>query len=144
MASKLMSMGYELVSGGTDNHLILLDLHNKRIDGAKVEKVLDLASITLNKNSVPGDTSALVPGGIRIGTPAMTTRGFIEEDFEDVAVLVSRGIEIAMDIDRSVEDPSDKKEFYRLLENEPKFVRAVKELQDDVYDTVERFQMPGL
>lgn len=144
MASKLMSMGYELVSGGTDNHLILLDLHNKRIDGAKVEKVLDLASITLNKNSVPGDTSALVPGGIRIGTPAMTTRGFIEEDFEDVAVLVSRGIEIAMDIDRSVEDPSDKKEFYRLLENEPKFVRVVKELQDDVYDMVERFQMPGL
>ena len=71
-------------------------------------------------------------------------KGFLEEDFEDVAVLVSRGIEIAMDVDRSCEDPGDKKEFYRLLEGDPKFVGAVKELKDDVYDMVDRFHMPGL
>ena len=144
MASKLTSMGYVLVSGGTENHLILLDLHNKRVDGAKVEKVLDLASITLNKNSVPGDTSALVPGGIRIGTPAMTTRGFIEEDFEEVATLISRGIELAIEVDRSCKDPADKKEFYRLLEEEPRFVRAVDALRNDAYELVERFPLPGL
>merc|ERR1712146_204269 len=112
------SMGYELVSGGTDNHLLLLDLHNRRIDGAKLEKVLDLAAITLNKNSVPGDTSALVPGGIRIGTPAMTTRGFLEDDFEYVAQLISKGIELAINIERSCKDPSDKNEFYKLLEED--------------------------
>lgn len=55
------------------------------IDGARVEKVLDMAHITLNKNSVPGDKSAVVPGGIRIGTPALTTRGFLEEDFKKVS-----------------------------------------------------------
>ena len=104
MASKLSSMGYELVYGGMDNHLILIDVHNKCIDGAKVEKVLDLASITLNKISVSGDTSALVSGGIRIGTSALTTRGFVEEEFEDVATLISRGIELAMEADRSCKD----------------------------------------
>merc|ERR1712146_565919 len=104
------SMGYELVSGGTDNHLLLLDLHNRRIDGAKLEKVLDLAAITLNKNSVPGDTSALVPGGIRIGTPALTTRGFLEEDFVRVAELIDRGVQIALAA--KAKDPAAKLKGY--------------------------------
>ena len=144
MASKLSSMGYELVYGGMDNHLILIDVHNKCIDGAKVEKVLDLASITLNKISVSGDTSALVSGGIRIGTSALTTRGFVEEEFEDVATLISRGIELAIEVDRSCKDPADKKEFYRLLEDEPRFVRAVEALRNDAFELVERFPLPGL
>jgi hypothetical protein len=80
--------GYNLVSGGTDNHLVLVDLKPCGVDGARVEWVLDLAHITLNKNSVAGDTSALVPGGIRIGTPALTTRGFMEADFEQVLDIV--------------------------------------------------------
>ena len=67
MADRLTELGYKLVSGGTDNHLILCDLRPAGIDGARVERVLDLAHITLNKNSVPRDTSALIPGGIRIG-----------------------------------------------------------------------------
>lgn len=79
-----------MVSGGTDNHLVLVDLKPAGIDGARVQGVLDLASITLNKNSVPGDTSAIVPGGIRIGTPALTTRGFREADFVRVADFIDR------------------------------------------------------
>ncbi|RZB82293.1 Serine hydroxymethyltransferase 3, chloroplastic isoform B [Glycine soja] len=75
LAKRLIEHGYKLVSGGSDNHLVLVDLRPSGLDGARVEKILDLASITLNKNSVPGDKSALVPGGIRIGAPAMTTRG---------------------------------------------------------------------
>eukprot|EP00959_Pyramimonas_sp_CCMP1952_P002034 41643-Pyramimonas_sp.AAC.2 len=78
MAARLVEHGYKLVSGGTDNHLVLVDLKPSEIDGARVEWVLDLAHITLNKNSVAGDQSALNPGGIRIGTPALTTRGFME------------------------------------------------------------------
>ena len=87
---RLSELGYSLVSGGTDNHLVLVDLKPAGIDGARVQGVLDLASITLNKNSVPGDTSAIVPGGIRIGTPALTTRGFREADFVRVADFLDR------------------------------------------------------
>ena len=85
-----MSLGYTLVSGGTDNHLVLVDLKPSGVDGARAQSVLDLASITVNKNSVPGDKSAIIPGGVRIGTPALTTRGFKEEDFVKVADLLDR------------------------------------------------------
>ncbi len=87
---RLSELGYKLVSGGTDNHLVLVDLKPAGIDGARVQGVLDLASITLNKNSVPGDTSAIVPGGIRIGAPALTTRGFKEADFARIAEYIDR------------------------------------------------------
>ena len=97
LAKRLTELGYKLSSGGTDNHLILCDLRPKGIDGARVEKVLDMAHITLNKNSVVGDTSALVPGGIRIGTPAMTTRGMQEQDFVKVAEFIDRGVKIAIE-----------------------------------------------
>lgn len=80
----------QVISDGTDNHLILVDLKTKGIDGARVQHVLDLVHITLNKNAVPGDKSAMVPGGIRIGTPAMTTRGFVEDDFRKVTDLIDR------------------------------------------------------
>jgi glycine hydroxymethyltransferase len=97
LAKQLVELGYELVSGGTDNHLVLVDLRPLGLDGARVEKILDLASITLNKNSVPGDKSALVPGGIRIGTPAMTTRGFSEKEFIATADLIHEGVQITLD-----------------------------------------------
>lgn len=67
MAKRFVEKGYKLVSGGTDNHLLLVDLHPQQIDGARVERVLELCSIALNKNTVPGDKSALTPGGIRLG-----------------------------------------------------------------------------
>lgn len=79
-----------MISGGTDNHLILVDLKPQGIDGNRVQHVLDMAHVTLNKNAVPGDKSAMVPGGIRVGTPAMTTRGFKEDDFRRVADIIDR------------------------------------------------------
>eukprot|EP00249_Psilotum_nudum_P009854 c22193_g1_i1 orf=738-2333(-) len=97
LGKRLMELGYTLVSGGTDNHLVLVDLRPLGIDGARVEKILDLASITLNKNSVPGDKSAMVPGGIRIGSPALTTRGLKENDFIRVANLIHEGVQIAIE-----------------------------------------------
>merc|ERR1712000_176731 len=69
-------LGYNIVSGGTDNHLVLVDLKSKGIDGARVERVLELCGVASNKNTVPGDKSALKPGGLRMASPAMTTRGF--------------------------------------------------------------------
>jgi glycine hydroxymethyltransferase len=99
MADELIKLGYNLVSGGTDNHLVLVDLKTSRgIDGARVERILELACIATNKNTIPGDTSALTPGGIRMGTPALTSRGFTEEDFAKVAQFFERAVAIAVEL----------------------------------------------
>ncbi|KAG1675894.1 hypothetical protein FOA52_001551 [Chlamydomonas sp. UWO 241] len=98
MAKTLVAKGHTLVSGGTDNHLVLVDVRPKGVDGSRVERVLELAHIAINKNTVPGDKSALVPGGLRMGTPALTSRGFIETDFEKVAGFVDRGVTITQNI----------------------------------------------
>lgn len=95
LAKYLIDRGYDLVSGGTDNHLALVDLKSKGVKGAQVERVCELANISLNKNTVPGDKSALMPSGIRLGTPAMTTRGFDLEDFTKVAKYLDRAVVIA-------------------------------------------------
>lgn len=99
MADELNNLGYSLVSGGTDNHLVLVDLKTSRdIDGARVERVLELACIATNKNTIPGDRSALNPGGIRMGTPALTSRGLNEDDFARVAQFFDRAVAIAKDL----------------------------------------------
>ena len=85
----MVDRGYNLVSGGTDNHLLLVDLKPAGIDGARVEAVLERANVALNKNTVPGDKSALIPGGIRVGTPALTSRGLDEEHFDQVALALT-------------------------------------------------------
>ena len=104
MAEKLSEYGFNLVSGGTDNHLILIDLRNKNIPGRKMAKALMRAGIESNCNSVPGDTAPpFNPSGLRIGTPAITTRGMKEEQAMRVAALISR---VADNIDN--EDVLDK------------------------------------
>ncbi|KGJ49175.1 serine hydroxymethyltransferase [Clostridium sp. NCR] len=89
LAEELINRGFELVTGGTDNHLILLDLTNKNITGKEAEKRLDEAYITANKNTIPFDPNgAFVTSGIRLGTPAVTTRGMQEEDMKDIAEAI--------------------------------------------------------
>jgi glycine hydroxymethyltransferase len=100
LAQSFINRGYDLVSGGTDNHLMLVNLRNKGLNGAKAETLLDLTNIVLNKNTVPDDVSALNPSGIRVGTPAMTSRGFKEADFETVAGFIDQGIQIALNIQK--------------------------------------------
>ncbi|MFN3134948.1 MAG: serine hydroxymethyltransferase [Candidatus Kryptonium sp.] len=93
LANKLIQLGYNLVSGGTDNHLVLIDLRNKGITGKDAEKALELAGITVNKNMVPfDDKSPLVTSGIRLGTPALTTRGMGEAEMEYIAELIDKVI----------------------------------------------------
>merc|ERR1711988_634914 len=98
LADALMAKGHKLAADGTDNHLVLWDLRPHGLTGSKVEKVCEGASISLNKNTVPGDASALSPGGVRIGTPAMTTRGCTAEDFKTIAGFLSRCCDIALKI----------------------------------------------
>ena len=91
LAEKLVELGYNLVSGGTDNHLMLVDLRNKGITGKQAEKALEEAGITVNKNMVPFDPQKpWVASGIRIGTPAVTTRGMKEKDMGVIAEMMNR------------------------------------------------------
>lgn len=87
-----------MICDGTDTHLVMWDLRPHGLTGSKVEKILDLAHITTNKNSVVGDKSALTPGGIRLGTPALTTRGMLEADMELVGSFLHRTVVIALRI----------------------------------------------
>ena len=94
LAEELVKYDFKLVSNGSDNHLILVDLNNKDITGKDAEKLLDSIGITVNKNTVPNETkSPFVTSGIRIGTAAVTTRGFDEEDMKEVAALINDAIE---------------------------------------------------
>ena len=93
LAEALESYGFKLVSNGTDNHLILVDLTNKDITGKDAEILLDSIGITLNKNTVPNETrSPFVTSGVRIGTPAITTRGFKEEEMKEIASIINDAI----------------------------------------------------
>ena len=102
-------LGYNIVSGGTDNHLVLVDLKSKDIDGARVERVLELCAVASNKNTVPGDKSAMKPGGLRMGSPAMTTRGFQPADFSRVAEIVDRAVTIALKIDKAARSDAESR-----------------------------------
>jgi len=104
LAAALTSKGYKLATGGTDNHLILWDLRPQKLTGNKFELLCDAAAITLNKNSIHGDTSALTPGGVRVGTPALTSRGFKEKDFEQVAEFLHRAVQISTSLQTGLAD----------------------------------------
>jgi len=98
MGAELRERGYDLVSGGTDNHLVLVDLRNKGLTGKEAETALEAASITANKNMVPfDDKSPFVTSGLRLGTPAMTTRGFGADEFAHVAALIDRVLQAPED-----------------------------------------------
>ena len=89
MANKLLEYGFDLVTGGTDNHLILIDLRSKEIPGKKLAKALDRARIVSNYNTVPGDPAPpFNPSGLRLGTPAITTRGMKEAEAEQIATFI--------------------------------------------------------
>ena len=94
LAETLLEMDFNLISGGTDNHLILVDLRNKNISGKDAETLLDEVGITVNKNAVPDDPeSPFVTSGIRIGTPAITSRGMQEAEMKVIAELISQALE---------------------------------------------------
>ena len=103
-AEGLKAEGFRLVSGGTDNHLILVDVRNKNLTGKEAEKLLDNIGITCNKNTIPFDpASPFVTSGIRLGTPAATTRGFKEEDFKEVASIMGLVLNNPEDTDKHAE-----------------------------------------
>lgn len=117
LADALKAKGHKLASDGTDNHLVLWDLRPHGLTGSKVEKVCEAACISLNRNAVPGDVSALSPGGVRIGAPAMTTRGCCAPEFEKIASFLDRALQIAVQIQK--EKGKKLKDFEEGLKDNP-------------------------
>jgi glycine hydroxymethyltransferase len=110
-------LGYRLVSGGTDNHLILVDLNPKKITGKEAEEALDNAGISLNKNQIPfDDKDSNVTSGIRIGTPAVTTRGMKEPEMKVIAQLIDR---VLQNIDNNQTYNDVKQEVFDLCQRFP-------------------------
>ena len=120
LASKLITLGYELSSGGTDNHLILICLRNKGLTGSKVEKICELVGISLNKNAVYGDKNAMILSGIRVGTPAMTSRGLVEPDFIQIALFFDQCVNLCQRI--------QQKSGVKIKD----FLNAAKDFEEDI------------
>lgn len=137
IGNALMKKGYKMVTDGTENHLVLWDLRPLGLTGNKVEKVCELAHITLNKNAVFGDSSALAPGGVRIGAPAMTSRGLKEKDFEQIAEFLERAVNITLKVQK--EKGKLLKEFNKGVENNAE----IAALKADVEKFSMSFDMPG-
>ena len=132
-------MGYSIITGGTDTHLLLWDLRPNGINGSKVEYVCDLANITINKNTVKGDKSALNPGGVRIGTPSLTTRGFVEKDMKQVAAFLNEACKFAIEIQSKC--GSTKMKDFRPVANKHD---GIKKLRVNVEEFASKFPIPGV
>ena len=155
----LIKFGHVLATGGTSNHLILWDVRPLGLTGSKVDKVLEAVSITANKNSLPGDLSAVNPGGVRLGTPALTTRGFGKKDFERVAEFLHEGCLIAQEVQQKAESAVESKlrakdasrtskkvllkDFEKVLASDEAIKTRIVELKTSVENFSSGFFMPG-
>jgi len=149
LAKYLIEKGYTLATGGTENHLLLWNLRPQGITGNRMETVCDECNITINKNSIHGDKSAFAPGGIRVGTPALTSRGFQEKDFTKVGEFLHRACQIAVKIQTQL--PKDwtgapdafkkaEPELYKKAVHESAEVQALRE---EVNTFARSFPIPG-
>lgn len=129
LETKFKAMGYTLVAGGTDSHMVLLDLRPFSLDGARLELVLENINITCNKNAIPGDKSALTPYGLRIGAPAMTSRGFGTKDFERVADYIDQAIKICKEVQGGLPKEANKLKDFKatVLGGQVEKINALKQ-----------------
>ncbi|KIY45078.1 glycine hydroxymethyltransferase [Fistulina hepatica ATCC 64428] len=146
LADELVANGHKLQTGGTDNHLVLWDLRPMGLTGSKVEKVCDLMGITINKNAISGDKSAQTPGGIRLGTSALTSRDMVESDMKIVAGFLHRAVELSLLLQK---EAGSKKlvDFVRVAttpEEGKVGYQKVKELRNEVRAFASKWPLPGV
>jgi len=140
-ASEIQSLHYKLVTDGTDNHMVLLDLKPLSLDGARVEAVLEQVNIACNKNTTPGDKSALTPMGIRIGAPAMTSRGMGEDDFKRIAKYIDQCIKLCKKIQGELPKEANKlKDFKAKVASGE--VEEIKTLKKEIAAWAGTFPLP--
>ncbi|KAF8506289.1 glycine hydroxymethyltransferase [Hysterangium stoloniferum] len=143
LAEELVGHGYKLQTGGTDNHLVLWDLRPVGLTGSKVEKICDLLGITINKNAVSGDASAQVPGGIRLGTSALTSRNFTEEDLKKVGNFLHRAVQLSLVLQKEAGSKM-LKDFVRVAtQGEGEGAKAVRQLRKEVREFAKQWPLPG-
>lgn len=142
LAEAMKALGYKLVTDGTDCHLMLINLRPSGSDGNRTQAVLDRVHIATNKNTIPGDKSAMNPSGLRLGTPALTSRGMTEEDMVVVAALIDEGVQIASKCQQSLAAPNNKlKDFKAKLTSD--FATEIGQLSDKVKAFARPFPIPG-
>uniref|UniRef100_A0A7S4WGR8 Serine hydroxymethyltransferase n=1 Tax=Alexandrium monilatum TaxID=311494 RepID=A0A7S4WGR8_9DINO len=139
LGESLQGRSFDLVSGGTDNHLLLIDLRSKGVNGSKAEAVCEQASIVLNKNTIPGDKSAMNPNGLRVGTPAMTSRGLMEEDFVRIGEFIGEAVDVAAEVQK--QSGPKLVEFKKVLKESPP--GRLLQLKTEVEDFAGRFATVG-
>ena len=146
LGQELVARGYKLQTSGTDNHLVLWDLRPLGLTGSKLEKLSDLVGITINKNAVSGDASAQVPGGIRLGTAALTSRDMLEADMKVVAGFLHRAVQLALVLQKEAGGKM-LKDFVRVATTpqEGKTGAAqVADLRREVREFARRWPLPGV
>ncbi|KAK4700706.1 glycine hydroxymethyltransferase, partial [Phenoliferia sp. Uapishka_3] len=144
IAAGLLKHDYKLQTSGSDNHLVLWDLRPLGLTGSKIEKICDLAHITLNKNAVPGDKSATVPGGVRVGTNALTSRSMKEPEMEIVADFLHRTVQIALMAQKEAGSKLLKDFVKTVTETEGESKKALDQLTADVQKFAMQFPLPGV
>ncbi len=137
LAEQLISKGYSIVTGGTDNHLLMWDVRPQGLNGGKMEWLYEQVHISVNKNTVYGDSSALTPGGIRLGTCALTSRRFSASDMAAVVEFLHRGIAIATAAVATA--GKNLKEWKAAVSADA----ALAQLKVDVVEYSSKFYMPG-
>jgi glycine hydroxymethyltransferase len=141
LENEFKALGHKLVSDGTDSHMVLVDLRPKSLDGARVEAVLEQINIACNKNSIPGDKSALTPCGIRIGAPAMTSRGMGEDDFKRIAGYIDQSINLCKKIQSELPKEANKlKDFKAKVASET--VPEILELRKEIAAWASTYPLP--
>jgi len=144
LASELVSKGYTLQTKGSDNHLVLWDLRPNGLTGSKVEKICDIVGITINKNAVSGDKSAQVPGGIRLGTSAITSRDMREEDVKEVASFLHRAVQITTQLQKECGSKLIKDLLRVANDGQSEGSKALKVLRKDVREFATKWPLPGV
>jgi glycine hydroxymethyltransferase len=142
LGQALIDLGHQLVTGGSDNHLLLWNLRPHGLTGSKVEKLCERAEITVNKNSIVGDKSAGSPSGIRLGSPALTSRGLKEADFKQIAVFLHETVKIS----QAAQEKSGKslEDFVKFIDSDEGVKKEICTLREKVHAFASKFPMPGL
>jgi len=146
LAAELVAHDYKLQTNGTDSHLVLWDLRPLKLTGSKLEKLCDLLGITINKNAVSGDASAQTPGGIRLGTSALTSRDMLEPDIKIVAEFLHRAVQLALLLQKEAWSKL-LKDFVAVASTEregKEGAKLVKQLRKEVKEFATKWPLPGV
>ena len=134
-----MTRGFDIVTEGTDNHIVLVNLRNKNLTGSKMEYLCELVDISLNKNCIAGDKNAMSPSGIRIGTPAMVTRGFDKDEFTRIADFLVQLSDIAEEIQTQNENGKLLAEFKKITIKNIIIKEKLEKIKDEVNELALKF-----